>query len=167
MAKRAGLACLTKRATSLTELRLLNRPAILALRDEEGGRFFVALDRLSDEHAYVRVAGRAIKIQARLLAQQWSGDFTVYWLAPSDYYGPIVPGTIGSEVRDFSQRLGLALGSHVLAQGVSDFTIKLETAVRDFQRQQGLEVDGVVGMQTLIALNSILDSEEVPFLVVE
>lgn len=167
LAKRAGLGCLAKRAQSVKELRMINRPVMLKLTDAQVGQFYATLERLEKDKAYIRIAGKVVKIPARLLVQQWAGDYTIFWLAPGDYYGPIVPGTIGTEVREFSQRLGLALGSHVLAQGVSDYTIELETAVRDFQRQQGLDVDGVVGMQTLIALNSILNSDAVPFLVVE
>jgi general secretion pathway protein A len=167
LAERAGLSCLSKRAGSINDLRVINRPVILSLANARGEAFFVTLERLEREQAYIRMAGQMVKIPVRLLPQQWGGNYTLFWRAPSGYYGPIVPGTIGTEVREFSQRLGLALGSHALAQGVSDYTIELETAVRDFQRQQGLEVDGVVGMQTLIALNSILNSDAVPFLVAE
>lgn len=165
VAQRAGLACSARRAESMGELRLINRPVILQLTESQTGPFYATLERFEADMVYVRIAGKVTKISARLLVQQWAGDYIVFWLPPENYYGPIVPGTIGTEVREFSQRLGLALGSRVLAQGVTDYTIKLETAVRDFQRQQGLEVDGIVGMQTLIALNSILNSDVVPLLV--
>ena len=66
--------------------------------------------------------------------------------------GPVVlrRGDRGNAVRDLSTRLGLRLRSHPAAHDVFDET--LETAVRAFQQQRGLRVDGICGPETWGAL---------------
>jgi N-acetylmuramoyl-L-alanine amidase len=66
--------------------------------------------------------------------------------------GPVVLrlGDRGNAVRDLSTRIGASLGSGVSARDVFDGP--LEAAVRSFQEQRGLRVDGICGPETWGAL---------------
>lgn len=79
-------------------------------------------------------------------------------LAQPSYANAVVgPGDEGNEVEAIQQRLH-DLGYAITVDGV--YGEATEQAIRDFQRSQGLYVDGVVGEDTQIALErGLTDSE--------
>ncbi|MEJ2669758.1 MAG: peptidoglycan-binding domain-containing protein, partial [Gammaproteobacteria bacterium] len=163
-ANRAQLACVSRKAQTIMDIRQLNRPVILTVADPRKGLFLATLASLNQDYAVLHVADHKVVVSARVLTQQWTGEYVLFWQAPSNYDGAIVPGAVGPKVFSFSRDLGRVMGSHSLAQGVSDFGIELEMAVRDFQRRQGLIVDGIAGVQTLVSMNTILLKGRVPTL---
>jgi hypothetical protein len=68
-------------------------------------------------------------------------------------------GDRGEDVEEVQQ----LLGTHGFAVGVDgDFGPQTETAVEDFQAQMGLEVDGIVGPDTIAALRGDLTTDPEP-----
>ena len=88
------------------------------------------------------------------LAMYWRGGFRYLWKSPAGWGGPLVEGDQGSVVEqivaDFSRLDGLP------PPPLDVFTPALTERVRQFQQSVGLEVDGVIGVQTLQALNDAL-----------
>jgi murein L,D-transpeptidase YcbB/YkuD len=66
---------------------------------------------------------------------------------------PLRPGATGPEVTALQQRLLLSGDLPADADRIDCFDAELEAAIGRFQSRHGLEVDGVVGRQTLAALN--------------
>ncbi len=67
----------------------------------------------------------------------------------------LVTGSIDSRIALLRERLAIESGDHRLLAGDSTnrFDKHLEQAILNFQRQNGLDADGVVGRDTLAALN--------------
>ena len=88
------------------------------------------------------------------LAMYWRGGLSYLWKSPPSWFGPLTEGDQGSGVTqivaDFSRLEG------VPAPPLDVFTPALTERVRQFQQSVGLEVDGVIGVQTLQALNDAL-----------
>lgn len=116
----------------------------LALLEED---FSSALDALAPIHPGYRRLREAL---ARYRAIQMQHE---EW--PEIPPGPTLrPGELEPRVVALRERLALE-GDHMLPQGVdsSHFDKPLEYAVRRFQVRHGLKVDGLVGKETLAALN--------------
>lgn len=103
-----------------------------------------SLERLLPDHpGYERLRRALQTLRGEAAAGGWS---TI------DDGPKIEPGTTGPRVRQLRRRLG------VLPTEDDTYDADLEAAVRVFQERQGLEVDGVVGRQTLGALNTPIES---------
>ena len=89
-----------------------------------------------------------------VLALYWRGGLSYLWKSPPGWGGPLTEGDQGSVVTqvvaDFSRLDGLP------PPPLDVFTPALSERVRQFQRSVELQVDGVIGVQTLQALNDAL-----------
>lgn len=81
---RAGLRCLHSRG-GIAELRVLDRPAMLALRGAEGVEQLALLTRLQDETATLMLDGKQQSLPLAQLAQRSDGSFTTFWRAPRNW----------------------------------------------------------------------------------
>jgi len=155
-AERAGLQCRTARG-GLDELREINRPAVVRMRDEKGKEFYAALTRLDAKTATFSVGGETRSVALATLAAQWSGHYTVLWRMPSPAHENIQFGERGAAVAWLSKQLPQGQGSEVQTTGDPVFDDALVRRVRQFQLARGLIPDGVVGQQTLMRLSAIAD----------
>jgi len=158
-----GLRCLNQRG-SFAQLRLLNRPAILMLSDDNGTAYQVVLRSLHEDMAQLQIGTQAATVGVAELARYWFGDFVLLWR----------PGT--RDVRDLSQGMHGALVRHLrdelvrwhgadgnLASG-DTYDADLMQAVEQFQRASRLTVDGVAGIETQVALDAALAAPDSPLL---
>lgn len=157
--------CLQQDGASFTDLQNLPVPLILTLRQpEEVDDFYAVLTRITPSELTLAMNPALLKsrgitqivITPEELARYWKGQYTLLWRAPPGYYGAIVPGTIGPEVKWLSQQMGLLYNDPALAAGISIFNEALLQRVKTFQSSVGLPADGVVGAKTLIQLNKVL-----------
>lgn len=155
-AERAGLHCRTARG-GLDELREINRPAVMRMRDEKGKEFYAALTRLDAKTATLSVGGETRSVALETLAAQWSGHYTVLWRMPPQAHENIQFGERGAAVAWLSKELSQGPGSEAQTTGDPVFDDALVRRVRQFQLARGLIPDGVVGAQTLMRLSVISD----------
>ena len=155
-AKGMGLRCRTARG-GLDELRQLNRPAVLQMRDDRGQEFYATLTALDDQSATFAVGTQTAVLALSALAAQWSGHYTLLWRLPPDARENIRPGEQGSAVQWLSTQLAQVQGR--VAETTKDpvFDDALVRQVRQYQLAQGLIPDGTVGPQTLVRLSSVAD----------
>jgi general secretion pathway protein A len=151
-APRLGLRCYQSRG-GLYELRLLDRPAIVALHD--GPRLGYALLTAMDEQgATLSVNGQQQKVSLGALATRFDGGFTTLWKAPRAFRDEVRPGDAGPDVDWIAAQLA-SLGEDAApraGQPMSDATRRL---LRAFQEQQNLKADGVAGPRTYMRLNQL------------
>ena len=148
-----GLACLA-RSGNWTQIRSFDRPAVLEMIAPDGQRVPVLLRGLQDDQAMIELGSEVSRVTLAEIDAHWHGQFTLLWRPP-----------IGSE----SLRLGARGDDVVWLRGLLNRILPQETPpaitpevfdaalaerVRQFQAQHALEPDGVVGMLTLIHLNS-------------
>ena len=155
-AEAKGLRCKTARG-GLDELRQLNRPALLLMRDKNGEDFYSALIALDDKSATLSVGGETRPVALDILAKQWTGDYTVLWRSPPGGREKIRPGERGSAVEWLSKQLAQAQGKPAGAETKSVFDKSMARDVRQFQLARGLKPDGVAGRQTLMYLSVVTD----------
>ena len=155
------LRCRTERG-GLAELRQLNRPAVLRMRDGQGQEFHAALLNLGLQSATFAVAAKTRTVALAALAAQWSGYYSLLWRLPPAVQGTIRPGDHGPAVAWLRKQLAQGRTPETTADPV--FDEDLVRLVKQFQLAQGLIPDGSVGPQTLIRLVGESD-ESAPTLV--
>jgi general secretion pathway protein A len=162
-AARQGLECIEQRG-SWGQLRALNRPAILSLSDDAGFEHQVVLSELEDERAAVEIGGTRQPVGVADLSKYWYGDFLILWRPQVPGARQLSAGMRGNEVRWLRHSLEKVRGV-APSEGPADlFDDRLVRLVEDFQREHRLNVDGIVGVQTQIALDTALRDPQTPFL---
>lgn len=156
-AVKAGLRCRTARG-GLDELRQMNRPAVITLRDEQGQEFHATLIRLDGKTATLSVSGVSRAVALEALAVQWSGHYTVLWRLPPQAQEHIKIGDVGPAVAWLNKQLPQRLGGNAQTGGEPVFDDAMARRIRQFQLMHGLIPDGIIGSQTLIRLSALSDS---------
>jgi general secretion pathway protein A len=156
-AQAAGLRCTIARGW-LDDLRRLNLPAVLQMRDRQGQEFDAALTALDDKSATFVVAGENRKVALGVLATQWSGHYTLLWRRPPVASKKLQLGDYGPDVEWLDKQLARLDGKAPDSSNKQLFDETMLRRVRQFQIDQGLSPDGMVGPQTLMRLIAVSDA---------
>jgi general secretion pathway protein A len=151
-----GLRCRSARA-GLDELRELNRPAVLLLRDAQNRDFYATLSALDDRSADFVLGAQTRTVAIGALAAQWSGQYTLLWRMPPQAHDNIRSGERGPAVAWLARQLAQAQGRAAQPGEDALFDEALLRQVKQFQLAEGLIPDGVVGPRTLLRLASVTD----------
>jgi general secretion pathway protein A len=162
-AAKAGLACLEQRG-SWTQVRTLNRPAILTLTDERGQRHRVVLSGLDDKTATLNLGEHNEKVLLDDLSRDWFGEFTVVWKPKTSHTRLLSLGMQGDEVRWLRRSLNALAGGASDPEHADVYDQELAIAVQNFQREHRLNVDGIAGVQTQVVLDTALADPSSPLL---
>ena len=140
-----GLYCLRGRAT-LDKLFAQGRPALLQLRAPDGLSTWALLLGGDAVRARVQFDDAPFDIDRVALQRAWTGDYIALWRGPETLTETLTPDGRGPAVDWVHAHLEPAYaGPAVLDAAMRD-------AVRGFQAARGLEPDGVIGPETLMAL---------------
>ena len=150
-AEAQGLRCRSARG-SMVELRRLNHPAVLILRDEGGARFSAALVSLQGRQASLVVGSRQIETDVGTLATQWDGEYHLLWQAPPQLEATLRPDDSGPGVIWLRARMDGIDGKVTETAAPDRYDAALAERVRSFQQARDLKPDGRVGAQTLLHL---------------
>ncbi|GAA5216930.1 ExeA family protein [Corallincola platygyrae] len=153
-AKSNELACYWKQG-GLQSILHLNRPAVVRLIDDHGEVAFAAFVGYQSGKLKLVMAGSELEVSERWFETYWRGAYAVLWQPPSGYAGPIGWSAKGASVQWLETSLGLLQGER--PRRLQKFDGELEDKIRQFQREQRLEADGIAGVQTLIRLNLMLE----------
>jgi general secretion pathway protein A len=155
-----GLA-LQEEEGGLTLLRTFNHPAILSLTDAYGNDgFYALLTALDAANATLVVGMDLLRVPVATLLDQWDGRFTLLWEPPPGYDGVLRYGDEGIIVFWLEQQLAELTGREPRAVRDLRFDDQLMDDVRRFQRRSGLVPDGLVGPNTLIAMNARMTTDQ-------
>ncbi len=149
-----GLRCLHDKG-NWTTLERYNLPAVLELIDETRRLHDAVLSRLGPAEATLDFAGRRFTLPRAEVESLWLGSFILVWKSPGLGSNVLRKGVTGPDVLWLKARLDHAEGLPVedpdkIRSAVFDEA--LEKRVMGFQRDRGLQPDGVVGEQTLLRL---------------
>jgi general secretion pathway protein A len=162
-AAKAGLACLDQRG-SWAQVRALNRPAILTLTDDAGQRYRVVLTALDDQFATLDLGEHNERVPLDELSRDWFGEFTLVWKPKTAHTRPLSIGMKGAEVRWLRRSLNALQGASTDPEYGDIYDEQLAGAVQTFQREHRLNVDGIAGLQTQVALDTALAEPGSPLL---
>jgi len=159
-----GLRCLVQRG-SFAQLRLLNRPAILMLSDDNGTAYQVVLRGLHEDSAQLQIGAQSATVGISELARYWFGDFVLLWRPGTKDVRDLSEGMHGALVRHLREQLGRWRGGTDAGLASSDaYDGDLMQLVEQFQRAKRLTVDGVAGIETQVALDAALATPDSPLL---
>ena len=147
-----GMRCLPGRG-SFTQLRQMNKPAVLTLVDEKKGPFYAALTNLRGKTATVALGTEARVVELEEINRTWSGEYLLLWRVPPDYRGEVKPGSRGPMVAWLKRHLALAQGRTPPAEKNPEYDQTLVREVKRFQLSAGLVPDGIVGPMTIMPLS--------------
>jgi len=143
----------------LAEVRQLDRPAILTLRDDAGKSFYALVTGMSASSATLHNGSTAQVISLNLLGKYFQGEFLTLWRAPQAFRASLHDGDHGPDVDWLATQLAAVNGLKE-ADANQPYDPALARLVRNFQAAQGLKVDGIVGPRTYMLLNRTAGIQE-------
>ncbi|USX19451.1 AAA family ATPase [Oxalobacteraceae bacterium OTU3REALA1] len=150
-AARLNLRCLQTKG-GIDDLRLLDRPAVLTLRDDPVAPNYVLLTALDKRNATITPPGGAPQtIGLDALAVRFGGEFTTFWRAPRSWRDEVTVGDHGPDVDWLAKRLS-QLYELKKPQENQPLDAALRSRLTEFQTEQHLKADGVAGPKTFIRL---------------
>ncbi|NND53971.1 MAG: AAA family ATPase [Gammaproteobacteria bacterium] len=150
------LECFFKQG-SLAQLERLNRPAILTLQDDLGTSHQVVLTSLGRDDAVLNIGGDTVQVRISDLSRYWFGDYLLLWRPQVDNVRAYYQGMNDPAVPWIRRSLATIQGTPIEPMNSDYFDAGLAARVRDYQIERRLTVDGKVGQQTQIAMNTDLD----------
>ena len=147
-----GLACVEGTAQIWDELSALDRPLLLDMITPERFAAGVLFLGVNGRNAWVATEGGIREVELGLLGPTWTGNYRLLWHPPEAFTHPLGLGDDSPAVAQVAD-LFARMDAQPQALAGTRFTTALQSRVRLFQREQGLEDDGVVGVQTLLRLN--------------
>jgi general secretion pathway protein A len=151
-----GLACLLKTG-SWEEFSRYNRPGILELVNEEGKQYHLVVKNLQDETAILAMDEKTYEFPKSDINEYWLGQFLVLWQPPVLPPPVIKVGMTNDTVLWVRKHLDTIEGIRSELLTLSPrFDYPLKRRIIEFQRQQKLHADGVVGEQTMLKLQALV-----------
>jgi general secretion pathway protein A len=141
-------------AGGLAEIRQLDRPAVITLRDQANRTRPALLTGLTHTGATLFIGGTPRSVSLVELGRYFRGDFVTFWRAPQTRRIRIGLGDKGVGVDWLARQLAKVNGMDEPAANQS-FDPAMMRRLHAFQLAHGLEADGVAGPKTFMYLNSI------------
>ncbi len=157
-APRAGLRCQEGDA-SLAELQALQHPALISLTDETGGIYYATLVSLGPDKANLLIGNQSWQVDRQWLSDFWGGSYTLLWRMPKGGVALIGNNAGATQVQWLDNALSRTLQQP--DRKVRRFDAELKSKLQQFQREQGLNPDGIAGSNTLLRLN-VMAGEPMP-----
>jgi general secretion pathway protein A len=161
-ATKLNLRCYQGRG-GLYELRLLDRPAIVALHDGQKLGYAV-LSKMDENSATLSVNGQRQKVSLGALATRFDGEYTTLWKTPRGFREEVHPGDTGPDVDWIAGRLA-ELNKQAAPRTDQPLDEPTRRLLRAFQSRQNLKADGVAGPRTYMRLNQLSGVDEPRLLV--
>ena len=158
----AGLACLYQRG-SWSNLRQLDRPAILSLVDSSGDTHEIVLTAIQGDNAELSIGGVTVTHPIVEVSNVWFGHYMVLWRPANGLAVSLVPGSQNQQVLWLRASLAAIDDRYRSDNMTSDqYDSNIEEIVSTFQRDHRLDIDGLAGKQTQIVINSLLVIDGTP-----
>ncbi|MBC7727220.1 MAG: hypothetical protein H7242_06335 [Microbacteriaceae bacterium] len=159
VARAQQLRCYRTAAGTLVQLRQLDRPVLLVLREGDGPPRFARLLSLGAQRAVLLAGEQRYAVTIDDLARLWRGEFSTFWRVPDGYQRPLEAGAIGPVVDTLARSLALLRGDPPPLPG-QVLAGDLASRLAAFQLAQGLKPDGLAGPTTFMQLNRALTVAE-------
>ena len=158
-------------SVSLNFIEKTNRQGIVWMLGEQGYLKAHVLSGLTANTVTLQDRQGTLQIPREQFNQNWNGAYLYLWKPPQGYSGPLsVNGNIlngqqiNPQVVDWLQKqLQLIDQSTELVISGGRYTQAIASQVLEFQRQQQLVADGILGRETLMRINQ-LSGEGIPLL---
>jgi len=151
-----GLACLLRTGT-WDDLRRYNRPAVIELVTDNGTQHHLIVNSLTEKVATLDFSGKKYDFTREEINEYWLGQFLLLWRPPKIPPPLLTAGMSDESVIWLRKHLdmigGLSTEPHTLSP---HFDYALKKRILAFQREYQLMPDGMVGEQTMLALQALV-----------
>jgi len=143
--------------TEVSKLIIIDRPGIVWVQEDNGRLKSYLLSALDNESVLLKTAAGERRESLEWFSDRWNGSYLYLWYRPSDIQSLRLGDKDLSALNWLQSKLQL-VDSHYLPLITGGY---YNEAVRDqvlaFQKQQGIRADGVVGRQTVMKLNQLIN----------
>lgn len=146
-------------STTLTQVRRLDRPVIVRLRDSSDRPVQALLMGLGNHSATLRMGGQTQTVSLVSLAALWRGEFATLWRTPPGFTPRFKEGQAGVVVDYLAAQLAVYLGEPSPTRKATLDGV-LRSKLSTFQIAQGLTPDGIPGPTTFMHLNLVAGVDE-------
>ncbi|HJP05212.1 MAG: peptidoglycan-binding protein [Chromatiales bacterium] len=157
-AQSKNLYCLFQKG-SLAQIERLDRPVIMTLRDYEGGIHQLVLAAIEDSNGIIAIADMQYAVPLSELLDLWYGEYLLLWKPQIGAVKAFYPGMRDPDIAWLRESLAEIQGNPIDPMNSDYFDKNLEARVRDYQVTKRLNVDGLVGRQTQIVINTDLRAD--------
>ena len=157
LAERSGLRSVQVDTATLSALSLIDRPGIVFMQQTSGLEKSHLVLHIGEFTIRLISSGEIIVMDRSAFLDQWTASYLYLWRSP-DSFEILKPGDFNKPALAWLQgKLGLVNdGLEQLITG-GNYSVAIQAQVTDFQRQQNIIADGIVGRQTLMRLNQLTD----------
>ena len=164
LAEDNGLRAETLGQATIYNLTVVDRPGIVVLQKPSGLAKSQMLINVDESTVYLLENGEIVSLDKQIFEERWTGTYVYLWQPPKDFL-VLQAGDINKPALSWLQaKLGELSeeSSNIISGG--RYTEAVQQQVTEFQRQQNILADGIVGHQTLMRLNQLTD-QKIPRLV--
>ncbi|MDP6435768.1 MAG: AAA family ATPase [Gammaproteobacteria bacterium] len=154
-AQSKNLYCLFQKG-SLAQIERLDRPVIMTLRDYEGGIHQLVLEAIEGSNGIIAIADARYAVPLNEILNLWYGEYLLLWKPQIGAVKAFYPGMRDPDIAWLRQSLAEIQGNPIDPMNSDYFDENLEARVRNYQVAKRLNVDGLVGQQTQIVINTDL-----------
>ena len=157
LAERSGLRSVQVDTATLSALSLIDRPGIVFMQQTSGLEKSHLVLHIGEFTIRLISSGEIIVMDRSAFLDQWTASYLYLWRSP-DSFEILKPSDFNKPALAWLQgKLGLVNdGLEQLITG-GNYSVAIQAQVTDFQRQQNIIADGIVGRQTLMRLNQLTD----------
>lgn len=152
--KSASLLCFSTKS-NIQKLKLLNYPAVIKL-DYSGQYVYAVIYKIAGDYQLI-IADQTIKVSEAWLRRYWNGGLTLLWKTPFIANEVLKFGSQNRQVVWLNNQLNKIY--YKPQSSKSRFDLQLLSQVKQFQLDNNLHDDGIVGARTLMLLMQQLNPQ--------
>ena len=154
--EQVGLICQIELSLDIERLSKKRRPGVVRLVDTGDQAANYLLSYVGSDSFNLSNSRGEFEVSAEELSSRWDGTYLYFWRAPLGYEDPLRVGGKNSSVVNWLQSKMLEWDEsyqEVITGGI--YSSAISEQVRRFQSDNGVQSDGVLGRETIIALNDL------------
>jgi general secretion pathway protein A len=150
-----GAEKLTK--SNIDALLAIDRPGIIWIAEDNDRLKSYLLLALDAESVQLKSADNSRRETLQWFAERWNGAFLFLWYSPSDIQSLRLGDQNPLALNWLQSQLQLINSDYLPLITDGNYTEVIRDKVLEFQKQQGIRADGVVGRQTIMKLNQLTE----------
>jgi hypothetical protein len=159
-----GLRCLFGKS-NWNFMRRLNRPVILEFLVEDDQKRYATLVELDEHRLTLDLGPKHLTFPLDQVLPYWRGHYILLWKPIYQNMSMLYPGNNSWMVRRLRWQLAeIGMPVSTAPDGASIYDEELKRQVIAFQTSRGIKPDGIVGPHTMIHLNTVTQSPDIPML---
>ena len=143
-----------------TDVKGINRPAILVMSTPEKFSTYVVLIGLNNDNAFViNDQQQKTIVPLNKIGREWTGEIVYLWKRPPGFTDTLLLGDTSPTVAWVAQQFAkLDKQKDPLSDDL--FSLALHERIKIFQRITGITVDGNINEQTLLKMNEAVGADQ-------